>query len=82
MTYQPRTIAKSDEIERLLHYMPTVARLAENDWAANFARSILCQCNRRGWRPSPKQLSVMRSLVSDLFAHGGDEGGDFDLIES
>lgn len=70
------------EIERLLHHMPTVARLAENQWAKGFAQSVVKQSYRKGWKPSPKQLSVMRSLVADLFTHAGDAGGDFDLIES
>lgn len=70
------------EIERLLHHMPTVASFAENEWAAGFARSVTKQSYRKGWKPSPKQLSVMRSLVSDLFTHASDAGGDFDLIES
>lgn len=62
-----------DQIERLLHHMPTVAALATNDWAGKFARSITRQANRPGWRPSAKQINVMRELVSDLFAHAGDE---------
>jgi len=69
--------------DELLHHMPTVARSAENNWAANFARSILRQSRRRGWKPSPKQSDIMRALVSDLFAYGPDtdQGGDIQLIE-
>ena len=72
------------EIERLLWHMPTVARLAEDEWAAGFAQSVVKQSRRRNWKPSDKQLSMMRRLVSDLFAYRSDqdEGGDFDLIES
>lgn len=78
MTYQAH-ITAPDEIERLLHHMPSVARLAENEWASGFARSIIGQSRRkRGWSPSPKQLSVMRALVSDLFANVPDK---IDLIE-
>ncbi|MEY8837815.1 hypothetical protein AB9K41_02115 [Cribrihabitans sp. XS_ASV171] len=80
MSYH-RHITSPDEIERLLHHMPTVARLAETEWPRNFAASILRQSNRRGWKPSPKQLSLMRRLVSDLFAHTGNEGGDYSVIE-
>lgn len=71
----------SRTVEELLYHMPTVARLAESDWARVFAQSILRQRKRRNWRPSPKQLSVMHALVSDLFACGSNEGGDFDVIE-
>ncbi len=83
MTYHPRTIATPDEIERLLHHMPTVASLAENEWAKGFALSVTRQSRRRGWAPSQKQLGIMRGLVADLFAYGTDmdQGGDIQLIE-
>jgi hypothetical protein len=69
------------EIERLLHHMPAVAQLAENDFAKGFAASIVKQSRRRNWKPSPKQLPIMRELVTDLFTHRGNEGGDYDVIE-
>ncbi|WP_138058734.1 hypothetical protein [Sulfitobacter pontiacus] len=69
------------EIERLLHHMPSVAIHAKNPWIKSFAQSVTKQARRKGWQPSPKQLSIMRGLVSDLFAYGCDEGGDIQLIE-
>jgi hypothetical protein len=80
MTY-PSNVNPYD-VERLLHHMPAVAAKAEHDFARGFATSVTRQARRKSWWPSQKQLSVMRSLVSDLFAHGNDDGGDFDLIES
>lgn len=77
MSYSP----SQSEIERLIHHMPTVARLAENNWAQGFAQSIVKQSHRRGWKPSLKQLPVMRELVSDLFTHASQEEGDLQLIE-
>ncbi|WP_127113045.1 hypothetical protein [Shimia sediminis] len=73
--------ATPSEIERLVYYMPSIAERAGNDWSRNFAHSIIKQCHRRNWRPSPKQLSVMRGLVTDLFTHGGNEGGEFSVLE-
>lgn len=70
-----------DEIERLLYHMATVATHATNEWAAGFAKSIQRQSRRRGWRPSQKQLNLMRDLVADLFLHGVHEEGDFDVVE-
>ena len=70
------------EVERLLHYMPAVAAKAENDFARGFAASVTRQALRKVWWSSQKQLPVMRSLVSNLFANGSDNEGDFDLIES
>lgn len=85
MTYHRRQClvehAGTFEIERLLHHLPTVAQSAENDWAEGFAKSITRQARRKGWKPSQKQLSIMRRLVADLFAHGSNVGGDFEVIE-
>lgn len=81
MSIHTPNIASADEIERLIYYMPTVARLAENEWAKGFALSVTKQSRRKGWKPSAKQLSVMRELVSDLFVSGGDQEGDIQLFE-
>lgn len=85
MTYQTRrcfqTATTAAEVERLIWHMPAVARLAENEWAKAFALSVIRQSRRRRWNPSSKQLTVMRGLVSDLFTHAGNEGGDIQLIE-
>ncbi|WP_288943719.1 hypothetical protein [uncultured Roseovarius sp.] len=83
MTYTRHTFRQISisELERLLHHMPAVAVHAENEWAQRFAQSIIRQSKRRRWQPSQKQLNVMRSLVSDLFAHGDNSGGDIELIE-
>lgn len=70
-----------DEIDRLVYHMATVATHATSEWAAGFAKSIQRQARRRGWRPSQKQLPIMRELVADLFLHAGIEGGDFDVVE-
>ena len=81
MSNHSPNIASLTEIDRLLHHMPSVAAYGENEWAAGFAHSVLGQSRRKSWQPSPKQLSVMRRLVSDLFAHASDEDGEIHLIE-
>lgn len=87
MTYQPHASfqrpASADEVERLIYHMPTVAELAENDWSRGFALSIRKASRRRSWRPSDKQLSMMRKLVSEQFTHirNHDQECDFSLIE-
>lgn len=63
-------------VEVLLHHMPGVVAQAENEWAANFARSIIRQARRPSWRPSPKQEAIMQRLVSELFT-----ASDFEVIE-
>lgn len=79
-----RPMCDPSEVERLLFHMPTVAALAESDFARGFAKSITSQSRRRGWWPSQKQRPLMRELVTDLFRRGAgqDMGADFDLIES
>jgi hypothetical protein len=70
------------EVERLIYYMPSVAIHAENTWAKGFAQSVVKQSRRKNWTPSLKQLSVMRGLVSDLFAYARDDVEEFNPIES
>ena len=55
-------------IEEALYHMPTVARLATNEWAKSFAQSIVKQSRRRGWRPSARQSALMQRMVSELFS--------------
>ncbi|MGF6859662.1 hypothetical protein ABIE69_000209 [Rhodobacteraceae bacterium MBR-64] len=55
-------------VDELLFHWPAVIRLAETDFAKCFALSIAKQSRRRGWKPSPKQLGIMRAMVSELFA--------------
>ncbi len=69
---------RRDEVDRLVYHMPTVAQMAKTDWVKGFAKSIMHQSKRSGWKPSTKQLGLMRELVSDLFTY---DGGDFDLID-
>jgi len=64
-------------IDELLWHMPTVARMARDEWAKGFAESIVKQARRRGWHPSAKQLATMQRMVSELFT-GPDDGA---LIE-
>ena len=66
-------------LEEILFWWPSIIRRASNDWAKGFARSILKCSRRRNWQPTPKQLSIMRRMVSELFTHGNDD--DFALIE-
>ena len=58
--------------EELLWHMPTVHRMARDEWAKNFAESVLKQARRRGWRPSVKQLAMMQRMVSELFTRRDD----------
>jgi hypothetical protein len=59
-------------IDALLSYMPVVMGRGDG-WSRAFAASIMKQARRPGWAPSPKQLAMMRALVTELFAMDGDE---------
>jgi hypothetical protein len=60
--------ASPDEVENLLWWIPSVASRGRTTWERDFARSILLQSRRHGWRPSGKQLGIMRRLVEDFRA--------------
>lgn len=66
----PQTAERS--VDECLMWFPTIARTATNEWAQSFAKSILAQSRRRTWNPTPKQLSMMRRMVSELFAQDDD----------
>ncbi|AUH34647.1 hypothetical protein [Paracoccus tegillarcae] len=66
-------------VDELLWSWPTVCRMATNEWAKGFARSIASQSRRRNWTPSPKQHALMNSMVNELYRDTGE--GDFEVIE-
>ena len=43
-----------------------MGRISRDGWGFGFTLSILKNNKRRGWTPSPKQLSAMRDLVAEL----------------
>ena len=61
----PMTAERS--VDECLHWLPTVAKAATDEWAQGFAKSILGQSRRRNWKPTPKQLATMRRMVAELF---------------
>ena len=65
-------------IDRLLWSWSTVCRMAKDPWARGFALSIQRRARNPNWRPTPKQLSMMRRLVSEIYQHAPD---DLQLIE-
>lgn len=65
--------------DECLYWFPTIAKTATNEWAQNFAHSVMAQSRRRGWKPTPKQLTMMRRMVSELFTTMRDDDGDDDL---
>ncbi|MGY9046000.1 hypothetical protein P775_17480 [Puniceibacterium antarcticum] len=54
----------------LTHHWPSVTRRAMADnsdaWVQGFVKSIARNGKRPSWRPSDRQASVMRRLVSEL----------------
>lgn len=70
-------------LEELLFHWRAVIGAAPKGFARNFALSIQKARGRANWQPSAKQLSLMQSMVSDLFTHGGttDDEEELELIE-
>lgn len=76
----PQTGERS--VAECLYWFPTIAKTTKNEWAQNFAHSVMAQSRRRGWKPTPKQLAMMRRMVAELFAAlRDDDGDDMPLIE-
>lgn len=69
-------------VEELLWSWPTVCRMATTEWAKGFAASIAKQAKRPTWTPSRKQHALMQRMVSELYQHNSNEGGDFDVIDA
>ena len=66
------------ELDRLFHAWPLVMRKATDTWAIEFACSIWEQSARKNWKPSLRQLKVMRTMVRELLT--SDDLGDEDDI--
>lgn len=54
-------------LDELIYHMRTIARTADSEWERGFAASVLKQSRRAKWKPSAKQIKIMRNLVDDLF---------------
>ena len=68
--------------QECLYWFPTIAKAATNTWARDFAQSVLAQSRRRDWKPTPKQLAMMRKLVAEFFrTMRDDDSDDVSLIE-
>lgn len=67
-------------LEVLLHHWPTVCARAESPWAKSFAASISKQARRRNWTPTPKQLGIMRRMVSELFTSAQESADDAGVV--
>ena len=76
------TDAELDELVWKLGQRLRAGKISRDDWSHGFVRSILKHNKRRGWIPSPKQLSAMRNLVTELAEPDTgpliDDGGDDD----
>lgn len=55
-------------LDELIYHMRTVARTTDSDWERSFAASVLKQSKRHKWKPSTKQIRIMRDLVEGLFS--------------
>ena len=66
--------------EECLFHWNLVIKAATDEWAKNFAKSIMKQSRRRGWQPTAKQLARMRVMVSDLFVRSAADD-ELSLIE-
>jgi hypothetical protein len=66
-------------VDELLFWLPSVLRREPNEFTRGFVVSILARSKRRGWKPTEKQLAIMRRIVSDLFTPEDDDA--FEIID-
>ncbi len=57
------------ELERLLFHMPYCASKARTAWLRRFAADMAKRAHWRNWKPTRKQIEVMRGMVADLFSN-------------
>jgi hypothetical protein len=80
MKHDPITMRPAS-VEELLWSWPTVCRCLPDGWAKDFALSIQKQSKWKKWKPTEKQLGIMRRMVSELYQTRGAYDADPDLIE-
>lgn len=54
-------------LDLLLYDMPKIIASGKSEWARTFAKSILGQAKRPGWKPSTKQRAIMENLIDEHF---------------
>jgi len=64
---------RGEELERLLFHMPACAQQARTEWLRRFASDMARRARWRNWKPSNRQIEVMRGMVADLFQHSTGE---------
>jgi hypothetical protein len=78
----PRQACERDQphtVDELLFWLPSALKRHPTEFTRGFVVSILARSKRRGWKPSDKQLAIMRRIVADMFA--ADPADDFDVID-
>lgn len=74
------TAATPGEIDQLLSYMPIIMRAPGiSDWSRQFCISIVGRTKRAAFKPTDKQIGVMRRLVEEFQATMRDD--DAALVE-
>lgn len=59
--------ATPGEIDLLLTYMPIIICAPDQtDWTRKFCASVISRTKRGAFRPSEKQVGVMRRMVADF----------------
>lgn len=65
--------AQGTSLDELLFWWPSITRRATEEWAKGFCQSVLKQSKRRNWKPSDKQLHIMRQLHREMFSGTNDD---------
>lgn len=53
--------------DECLFHWPAVQKAAEGRWETGFAAEVAERARKPWWRPTAKQLTIMRRMVDELF---------------
>ncbi len=71
-------VVRQMDLEEILHMWPSVHAGQEDGWEKEFAKDVLTKRHWSNWKPSPKQLRIIRKMYSDWLA---DLAGPKEVIE-
>lgn len=81
MKHERNIAARDRSFEEIRFWLPSMLSAAQSDWTRGFLASVLTQSKRPNWRPSEKQMGILRRITCDWFGSRIDHRDDCEVIE-
>lgn len=81
MRHERHFAARDRSFEEIRFWLPAMLTATQSDWTQGFLASVLTQSKRPNWRPSEKQMGILRRITSDWFDGRIDRRDDFEVLE-